>query len=99
MRILIEERLGFAANEAEKISAFPVIQTAVSNLTKMVEILSKLEKQTDSVLGKDALRDLGDSIVEILIEELASVYDSEGIIDRVAGKIGNAIATAHNNQE
>jgi len=98
MRILIEERLGFANNEAEKISAFPVIQTAVSNLTKMVEILGKLEKQTDEVLGKDALRELGDSIVGIIIEELASVYDSESIIDRVASRIGTAVATAHNQE-
>jgi len=98
MRILIEERLGFATNEAEKISAFPVIQTAVSNLTKMVETLSKLEKQTDVVLGKQALNVVLSDIVEILIEELSNVYDSENIIDRVASRIGTAIAVAHNQE-
>jgi len=98
MRILIEERLKFAHNEAEKISAFPVIQAALSNLTKMVESLGKLERQTDATLGKDALNTVLEDIVDILVQELSSVYDSESIIDRVASRIGTAIATSHNQE-
>ena len=99
MRALIEERRSFCKTEAEKIAAFPIVAAAVSNLNKMVESLSKLERQTDSVLSKDALNLLLDEIVEILIEELASVYDSESIIDRVASRISTSIATSHNMQE
>lgn len=98
MRALLDERVAMAKSEAEKIAAFPVLQAAASNLSKMVETLNKLERTTDVVLGKDALDRLLDEIVEILVSELSNVEDSESIIDRVASRIGGALAESHNRE-
>ncbi len=98
MRILLEERINFAKSEAEKICAFPVVQSTASNLSKMVETLSKLERQTDLVLGKDVLNVLSDQIVQILVEELSGIEDVENITERIARRIGDAIAGAHNQE-
>lgn len=96
LRSLINERLDLAKTEADKVVAFQVIHPALSTLNKLVESLGKLERQTDAVLGKAALNDLCDEIAKILIEELCDMDGFEGIVDRIATRISDAIASAHN---
>ena len=96
LRALINERLDLAKTEADKIVAFQTIHPALSTLNKLVESLSKLELQTDVVLGKAALTKLCDDIVTILIEELSTVEGYTDIVDRVAKRISDAVASSRN---
>ncbi len=96
LRVLIEERRNLAKTEADRINAFSVIHPALSTLNKLVESLSKLEKQADLVLGREALEKLGDDIVTILIEELSNVEGYTEIVDRVASRLAKSIADARN---
>lgn len=96
LRALINERLNLARTDAEKISAFNVIHPALSTLNKMVESLSKLERSSGVVLEKEAIRNLGNQIIDILIDELKDIPNRDSVIDRIAHKIAKAIADAQN---
>lgn len=96
LRMLIDERYSLAKTEADKINAFSVIHPALSTLNKLVESLSKLERQADLVLGREALEELGEDIVTIIIEELSNVEGYTEIVDRVAARITSSIANARN---
>lgn len=98
LRAMIEERTNMARTEAEKIVAFQVIHPAISTLNKLVESLSKLERQTNAVLSKEALNKLCEGIAQILIEELKEVDGYTEIVDRVAARISDAIAEARNKE-
>jgi hypothetical protein len=97
LRLLIEDRHNLARTEAERVAAFQVLTPAFATLAKLVEVLNKLERSTDTVLEKEAVDRLGGEIVNILIEELCSVENYTDIVDRVAGRIGDAISNARNN--
>jgi len=74
--------------------AFRVVRPALVDIVKCVDTLSKLERQADEVLGKEAIMWLRKEIVKILVEE-ADLEHS--VIDRVAKRIAEAIANARNN--
>ena len=96
LRALIEDRLDAAASVAERINAFNTVRPALVDVVKCVETLSKLERQNNIVLGKEALQALNKEIVTILIGELETLPNYESIIDRVASRIASAIAKARN---
>lgn len=99
LRILIEERLNLATSKAEKEAAFSAVVPALNSVNKLVESLVKLGRTTNQVLGKDTIQSLGESIVEILINELNDIPDSDDLIDRIAMKIAEAVVGAENPYE
>lgn len=99
LRSLVNQRLDLAKTDAEKISAFAVVHPALSTLDKLVNSLSKLERQTAVVLDKAAAQRLAVDIGKILIDELNDVNDRDAIIDRVSKRIAQAIMDARNEEK
>ena len=98
LRAMIEDRMCQAVTPAERITAFNAVRPALVDVVKCVETLSKLERQNNIVLGKDALSWLSEEIITILIGELEQVPDHERIVDSVAQRISQAIADARNQE-
>lgn len=96
LRALVDDRLELARTEADRINAFQVVHPALATINKLVESLGKLERQTNLVLEKDALKGLAEGIGKILVEELGNIDSSGEIVDRVASRIATLIAEAHN---
>jgi len=91
---MVHDRLDMIQSKAERMDAFRVVRPALVDIVKCVDTLSKLERQADEVLGKEAIMWLRKEIVKILVEE-ADLEHS--VIDRVAKRIAEAIANARNN--
>lgn len=98
LRAMIEDRVSQADTPAERIAAFNAVRPALVDVVKCVETLSKLERQNNIVLGKEALSWLSKEIINILIGELEQVQGYERIVDRVAQRISKAIAEARNQE-
>lgn len=98
LRAMIEDRVSQADSPAERIAAFNAVRPALVDVVKCVETLSKLERQNNIVLGKEALSWLSKEIINILIGELEQVEGYERIVDRVAQRISKAIAESRNQE-
>ena len=98
LRAMIEDRVSQADSPAERIAAFNAVRPALVDVVKCVETLSKLERQNNIVLGKEALSWLSKEIINILIGELEQVEGYERIVDRVAQRISQAVADARNQE-
>lgn len=98
LRSMIEDRVSQANTPAERINVFNAVRPALVDVVKCIETLSKLERQNNIVLGKEALAWLNKEIIQILIGELAEVPGYETIIDRVAAKLAAALANARNKE-
>ncbi len=96
LRSMINTRLNMITNRAERESAIQSATPSVVSLVKCYETLTKLEQQTSVVLGKEALSELAEEIVIILTEELDGVPNHDSIVDKVASRIADAIASARN---
>ena len=95
---IIEDRLSMGNTEAERIGAYQSVTPTVISLVKCYETLSKLERQTSVVLGKEALTFLQKEIIEILTSELKNTPDYESVVDRIANRIASAISEARNKE-
>lgn len=98
LRAMIESRLEEVSGPADVINALNVVHKPLVDIVKCAETLSKLERQNNVVLGKEALAKLNKQIIEILIGELEQIPNSETIIDRVASRLADALANARNEE-
>lgn len=98
LKAMINDRVNLATSPAERITAFNSVRPALVDVIKCAETLSKLERQNNIVLGKEALLILNREIIEILVGELEAVPNYESIVDRVAQRIATALANARNEE-
>ena len=98
LRAMINSRLNQIENPAEMISALSAVHKPLVDIVKCAETLSKLKRQNNIVLGKEALNVLIKEIIEILVGELETVPNYESIVDRVAKRISDALANARNTE-
>jgi len=98
LRAMINERLNQIDNPAEMVSALNTVHKPLVDIVKCVETLSKLERQNNIVLGKEALNILNREIIDILVGELEAVPNFETIVDAVARRIAAAIANSRNSE-
>lgn len=98
LHAMVEEQLADCKTPAERINAFNKVRPAIVEIVKCTETISKLERQNNIVLGKEALAWLNKEIISILIGELSPIPNYETIIDRVASKLADALANARNQE-
>lgn len=96
LRSMINRRVNFARNAAEEIVAFQAAERMMGTFDKLVNTLVKLERQSSAVLDKAAANKLAVDIGKILVAELSGVPDKDSVIDRVAGRIAQAVMAATN---
>lgn len=99
LRGMINARLNQIENPAEMITAFNAVRPALVDVVKCIETLSKLERQNNVVLGKEALSWLNKEIIAILVGELEQVPNYEPIVDRIARRIATALAESRNQEK
>ncbi len=99
LKTLIEDRLNFAKNDAERANAFNVIHPAMSTLEKLVSSIQKLEQNANILLDKEAAHKLAVDIGKILIEELNEIPNRDTIIDKVSRRIADCIMASRNPQK
>lgn len=99
LRAMVNEKLNSIENRAEFLSSFTNLTPSIVSITKCIETLSKLERQNNIVLGKEALAWLQKEMVSILISELKDVENYERIVDSIAKRIAKAIAESRNQEK
>jgi hypothetical protein len=86
-RMALEERLNLVQNDAEYIAACGTINTMFLTIERLVGTCHRLETSLGSLLSKPALLHIVQQIIDILLEELKDIADSEALIDRISDKI------------
>ena len=96
LRVIAENRLNSANNEAERLAAYSFVSSTLVNIVKCEETITKLEHSNSVVLGKEALASLSSDIITILTEELKDVPKYDSIVDAIARRMAAAIAERRN---
>jgi hypothetical protein len=96
LRLLIEERRNIARTDADKISAFSAISSAMLSVEKLVKSCHQMEQNLGSLLGKSTIIEIAGRIAKIISEELYGVEGYEEIIDRVELRMLDVIKDANN---
>jgi hypothetical protein len=74
-------------SDADKISAYNFVATQLQALTKMTETMVKLAKESGELMDRGEVEGFVDKIINIVTEELRSVPDYEGIVDRIVTRM------------
>ncbi len=96
LRIMAEDRFNMAETPGERIAAYQFVSNTNVNIVKCEETITKLELSNSVVLGKEALADLSKDIITILTEELQDVPRYDTIVDAIARRMADAIASRRN---
>ena len=99
VRMLIEERLNLVRDENDLISAFGPIQQAFLTVERLMKTLHQMEQSLGSLLSKQAVIKLGQSISSVIIDELKDIDGYEEIVDRINERLVSLIAEAQNEDE
>lgn len=86
-RMALEERLNLIQNDAEFIAASGQLNTMFLTIERLVGTCHKLETSLGLLLSKPVLLRIVQQIVEILLEELKEVDNSEVLIDKISDRI------------
>ncbi len=97
VRILIEKRMNMIKTEADLLSACGPINNMLLTLEKLIKSCHALEQSLGELLSKQSVVRLGQSICEIVIEELQEIEGHEEIIDRIVERLFPTIKGAQNN--
>jgi len=98
LRTLIEDRLNFCNNAAERATALQSVTTSLATIDKLLNSIARLERAASITLDKPALSRLGEKIVDILLRHLDDLPDRDRIVDAVAKEIAQAIVDTRNEQ-
>ena len=98
VRILIEKRMNMIRNETDLVSACGPINSMLLTLEKLIKSCHTLEQSLGELLSKNSVVRLGQSICEIVIEELQGIEGHEEIIDRIVGRLFPTINGAQNSE-
>lgn len=90
-RILIEERWNQATSDADLLLACPMLNQLLLTLERLIKSSHQIEQNLGTLLSKSAVVTLGQSLVQLLIEELKQVPNYEEVIDRITDKLFNTI--------
>lgn len=97
-RILIEERFNAIDTDADLLSAFGPIQTALLTVERLVKSAHAIEQNLGNLLNKSTVFDIAGRISQIIVEELEGIEDYEGIIDRINERIIGVVVNTKNKE-
>ena len=99
IRMLIEERMNLIGNENDFLSAFGPVQQALLTVEKLTKSLHQMEQSLGNLLSKSAIVKLGQSLSQIIVEELRDVPGYEEVVDRINERMLVSIAELQNPDE
>lgn len=98
-RMLIETRFNMIANEGELLAACGTLNSLLLTVERLVKACNQVERNLGTLLAKPTIVALGREIIEIIIDELEDIDDSDVIIDKISDRIIPAILDAGKNQD
>ena len=96
LRVLIEDRLNFCKNAAERASALQYVTSSLATVDKLLNSLERLQRAASITLDKPTLSRLSEKIINILLDNLGDLPDRDEIVDRVAAEIAQAVMEIRN---
>ena len=96
LRVLIEDRLNFCKNAAERASALQNLTSSLATIDKLLNSLERLQRAASITLDKPTLSRLSEKIITILLDNLGDLPDRDEIVDRVAAEIAQAVMEIRN---
>ena len=98
-RMLIEERMNLVNDPNDFLSAFGPIQQALLTVEKLTKSLHQMEQSLGNLLSKSAVVKLGQSLSQIIVEELRDVANYEQVVDAINERMLTAIAELQNTDD
>lgn len=97
-RLLVEKRLNACKTDDELISAAGPINTMLLTLERLVKSAHTIEQNLGTLLAKTAVLKLGQSMCQIVVEELEDVDGYEKIVDRITQRLIDTVSKANNSE-
>ena len=94
-RVLIEARLNLVKTDADLINACGQLNSLLLTVERLNKSAHSIEQSLGVLLARDTVLRLGQSIVEILADELKGLPDHEAIIDRITERLFGTISSVH----
>jgi hypothetical protein len=91
--VIIERRANMVKNKQDFISACSDLSTGLRTLEKLIKSAHDIEQTLGNLLNPDTIRRLGQTVSEILVDELelARVPDHELVVDRIMERVANGL--------
>lgn len=98
VRLLIEKRINLIKNEADLLAACGPLNSMFLTLEKLIKSCHTLDQSLGELLSKDTVVRLGQTICNIVIEELQGLEGHEAIIDRIVNRLFPTIEQSRNSE-
>jgi len=98
-RMLIETRFNMITGEGELLAACGTLNSLLLTVERLVKACNQVERNLGTLLAKPTVVALGREIIEIIIDELEDVDDSDIIIDKISERIIDTILKAGKDQD
>jgi hypothetical protein len=92
--LLIERRMNLIQTDADLMVACSSLKGLIETMDRLVNSATRIEQHLGQLLSKDTVLNLGQLVVNILIDELDGVPQYEAIVDRVTSKMLQTITVA-----
>jgi len=98
-RMLIEKRFNMISDDGELLAACGTLNTLLLTVERLVKSCNLVERNLGTVLSKPSILTLGREIIDIIVDELEDIEDSEDIIDHISDRIIAVILNAGKDQK
>lgn len=92
--LLIERRMNLIQTDADLMVACSSLKGLIETMDRLVNSATRIEQHLGQLLSKQTVLNLGQVVVNILIDELDGVPQYEAIIDRITHKLLQHITVA-----
>lgn len=91
--VVIERRANLVKTKEDFISACSDMSTGLRTLEKLIRSAHDIEQTLGNLLTPDTIRRLGQTVSQILVDELeaAGVPDHEALVDRIMDRVANGL--------
>lgn len=94
--MLIEKRFNLIKDDNDLLAACGPLNSLLLTMERLVKSAVQLEQNLGALLSKPTVLNLGQTIVTIIIDELAGIPDYEERVDRINSRIFESIALTSN---
>jgi len=98
VRLLIEKRMNLIKNEADLLAACGPLNSMFLTLEKLIKSCHSLEQSLGELLTRDTVVRLGQTLCNIVIEELQGMEGHEEVIDRIVERLFPTINSTRNSE-
>lgn len=97
-RMMIEERLNMVKTDTELLAAYSTVNSLLLTMERLIKTSHQIEQNLGALLAKPTVILLGQSIVQILIEELKGIPQYEERVDSITDRLFLTIEQATNEE-